>query len=114
MDQCTLKLLDRLDKAALKGQAVDMKSCLAFLVTDVLGELSFSRPFGVLDSLNMEDMPPIERHVGFDATNGWVCTDDFPAAPRNAVRTDPLDRPIRQQIPSLHPNTERPAPDPRP
>lgn len=63
IDRCMVKLINRLDLAARSGEEIDLKQWIAFLVLDVLGELAFSRPFGVLDSGDVRGMPPIEQHV---------------------------------------------------
>jgi len=71
MDQCMEQLLRRLDKAAQDGEAIDLKTWIAFFVMDVLGELAFSKPFGVLDSGDVQQMPPIHGHVSFNEESRW-------------------------------------------
>ncbi|KAF2460199.1 cytochrome P450 [Lineolata rhizophorae] len=75
MDRCMEKLIRRLDSAAENGEAIDIKLWIAFFVMDVLGELAFSRPFGVLDSGDEYQMPPVREHVLLATTSGqtpWV------------------------------------------
>lgn len=63
MDGCMNKLIARLDVFAEQGQTVDLKKWISFFVMDVLGELAFSRPFGVLETGEGAQMPPIHEHV---------------------------------------------------
>jgi cytochrome P450 len=63
MDNCMDKLVQHLDVAASEGQTIDLKKWISFFVIDVLGELAFSRPFGVLDTGDESQMPPIYEHV---------------------------------------------------
>ena len=63
IDACMLKLIARLDQAAEQGEAIDLGLWISFFVMDVLGELAFSRPFGVLESGDKDQMPPIRAHV---------------------------------------------------
>ncbi len=57
------KLIERLDRAAVTGEVINLKQWIAFFVMDVLGELAFSQPFKVLESGDVEKMPPIRDHV---------------------------------------------------
>lgn len=72
IDGCMLKLIARLDQAAEQSETIDLKMWIAFFVVDVLGELAFSRPFGLLDSGNPDEMPPILEHVLLATMSGEV------------------------------------------
>lgn len=63
IDACLSKLIKRLDAAAESGEVIDLQRWISFFVMDVLGELAFSRSFGVLDSGDVKAMPPVKEHV---------------------------------------------------
>lgn len=63
VDDCLKQLLTVLDAAAAAREVIDLKRWIAFFVMDVLGELAFSKTFGILQSGRESDMPPIREHV---------------------------------------------------
>lgn len=64
MDSCMELLINHLDEAARRNEVVDLKAWIAYFVLDVLGELAFSKSFGIMASGGTAEMPPIEKHVG--------------------------------------------------
>ncbi|KAK5999292.1 hypothetical protein QM012_005617 [Aureobasidium pullulans] len=72
MDICMHKLIAKLDVFAEQRQAVDLKKWISFFLMDVLGELAFSRPFGVLEKGDEALMPPTYEHVLLATLSGQV------------------------------------------
>jgi hypothetical protein len=56
-------LLQRLDKSAASGQALDLKEVISFFTYDMIGELAFGTNFGSQKAGDPENLSPIPDHV---------------------------------------------------
>lgn len=63
IDNCVVKLIGRLDGAAQRGEHIDLKNWISFCVLNILGELAFSRSFGILDSGDESLLPPVQKQI---------------------------------------------------
>ena len=54
IDEVVLDLIDRLDEKERNGKVVDLKKWISYCVVDILGELAFSKSFGVVGSKGVE------------------------------------------------------------
>lgn len=56
-------LIDKLRALAKTGETFDFKNMLSLYVLDILGEVAFSRPFGVQDKGQAEELHAINDHL---------------------------------------------------
>ncbi|KAK0377918.1 isotrichodermin C-15 hydroxylase [Colletotrichum limetticola] len=70
LDQNIKILRDKITRFAKTGEAFDLKKLLHFYTIDVLGELAFSRSFGVQASGDESRVPPVIPHTLLGSTLG--------------------------------------------
>ncbi|KAJ3939950.1 uncharacterized protein N0V96_009943 [Colletotrichum fioriniae] len=70
LDQNIKILRDKISQFAKTGEAFDLKKLLHFYTIDVLGELAFSRSFGVQVSGDESRVPPVIPHTLLGSTLG--------------------------------------------
>jgi cytochrome P450 len=59
----TAVLLERLDKLAASGKALDLKEAISFFTYDMIGELAFGTNFDSQKAGDPENLPPIPDHI---------------------------------------------------